>query len=573
MDRAYTPPVGMNGMQPLQPPPGGDLRELLSVLRRRKWSVLLITLVTVGSATFFSLRQTPLYESSATVAVNPFDPNQVLLGLGSAYLSSMQTELARAESPVIERLAATEVATATGAPSEQTGELEVTIPTETTTLVFTFTDPVPSAAQLWAGAYAEAYKKDRRGRANAFYAATVAELREQIAGRTAQLRENTAALDGATEPERLAIEAEIDEIRFELADLNAQMAAKPKPYDLATEIVAPAELPADPSSPKPLRDGLLGLVLGLGLGVGVAFLRERLDDRTVGKSDLEAEIGAPVLAVVPRVAGWRRRNATPLVTRDSNMGPAAEAYRTLRTNLQFLAQTEHVRIVAITSAHLGEGKTATTANLGVSLAQAGNRVVALSCDLRKPRLHQFFGLENSSGLADLLEGRASPIEVARRCGIDSLRVMPSGRAPHNPAELLGSERMRNLLGELRGATDFVLLDTPPVLAVSDALAIASMVDGVIVVADAASTTRSALAQVREQLEQVGARIVGGVYNNLDPSKAKSYGGYGYYYGSGYASGEERGQRGRWRHRNDPGPSAIEADARSRPIEVTEEMWR
>ena len=572
MRPGYTPPMGMNGAQPLQAAPSdGDLRELLSILRRRKWSVLLITIITLGSAVFFSLRQTPLYESSATVAVNPFDPNQVLMGLGAAYLSSMQTELARAESPIIEQIAAREMSEQAGV-LEQTGELEVTIPTETTTLVFTYTDPAPGASQQWARAYAEAYKQDRRERANAFYAATVAELKEQITDRTRQLREKTASLVGATVTERAALEAEIDEIRFELADLNAQLAAKPKPYDLATEIVAPSELPLTPASPKPIRDGVLGLVLGLGLGVGVAFLRERLDDRTVGKSDLEAEIGSPVLAVVPSVPGWRKRNATPLVTRDAHMGPAAEAYRTLRTNMQFLAQTEDVRVVAITSAHLGEGKTATTANLAVSLAQAGKRVVALSCDLRKPRLHRFFGLENTRGLSDLLDGRASPLQAAQRCGIDSLRVMPSGTTPQNPAELLGSERMRNLPVELRGAADFVLLDTPPVLAVSDALAIATMVDGVIIVADASSTTRSALAQVREQLEQVGARIVGGIYNNLDPSKAKSYGGYGYYYAWGYRS-EQEPQRRRWRGRREPEPDEVEANGHGSPIEVTEEMWR
>ena len=129
------------------PPPtsastGGELRELLAVLRRRRWSILLITALTVASAFFFSLRQDPLYESSATVAVNPFDPNQVLLGMGSTYLTSMQTELARAESPIIEQLAAEKVEAQTGA-AEQTGELDVTIPAETTTLVFAYTDPDP----------------------------------------------------------------------------------------------------------------------------------------------------------------------------------------------------------------------------------------------------------------------------------------------------------------------------------------------------------------------------------------------------------------------------------------------
>ena len=307
--------------------------------------------------------------------------------------------------------------------------------------------------------------------------------------------------------------------------------------------------------------------------MGFAFLRERLDDRTVDKSDLEAEIGAPVLAVVPRVTGWRKKNATPLVSRDSHTGPTVEAYRTLRTNIEFLARTQDVHVVAITSAHEGEGKTVTTANLAVSLAQTGKRVLALSCDLRRPRLHRFFGLENSSGLSDLLDKRESVMK-AQRVGIDSLRVVPSGPNPPNPAELLGAERMRSLLPDLRERTDFVVLDTPPVLAVSDMMAIATMVDGVIVVADASTTTRSALAQVREQLEQVGARIIGCVYNNLDATKAKAAGGYGYYYASNYRPQREPPPpRRRWRGRREPDPEQVESNGHGAPVEVPEEMWR
>jgi capsular exopolysaccharide synthesis family protein len=214
------------------------------------------------------------------------------------------------------------------------------------------------------------------------------------------------------------------------------------------------------------------------------------------------------------------------------MSPASEAYRTARANLQFLGTMDGVKTIVVTGAERGDGKTSTTANLAVTLAQSGKRVVAISCDLRKPRLHAFFGLQNAPGLAEFLAGRASLGEVARRAEPRSLRVIATGTIPSDPAELLGSEAMISLLRDLREVADFVLLDTPPVLAVSDALILAGIADGVVVVADAGSTTRPALALTRQQLDQVGSRIVGGIYNNFDPSKARfsDYASYRGYYG-------------------------------------------
>ena len=219
-----------------------------------------------------------------------------------------------------------------------------------------------------------------------------------------------------------------------------------------------------------------------------------------------------------------------LPTLASPKSPSAEAYRTIRTNLQFLGRDGGLTVVSVTSPSSGEGKTTTVANLAVTMALAGKRVVAVSCDLRKPALHRLFHLSNDVGLSSFLSGRVSLSQAAQRGGVDNLRVMASGPVPLNPAELLGSNAMEEFLQYLREHADVVLLDTPPVFAVSDALALAPLSDGVIVVADARSTTRGALSHVREQLDQVGGRILGGVLNNFDPSDAKyqpTY--YRYYY--------------------------------------------
>jgi capsular exopolysaccharide synthesis family protein len=258
-----------------------------------------------------------------------------------------------------------------------------------------------------------------------------------------------------------------------------------------------------------------------------------MDDRIHGRVQLEAAVRAPVLAVVPKVPGWRKRAQTRLVTTSASGSPASEAYRSLRTNLQFISRDGSVRVISVTSPHAGEGKTTTVANLATTLALTGKRVMALSADLRKPRLHRFFGLDNEKGLSSVLAGQAELADVARRVeGLESLRIVTSGPVPPNPAELLSSDGMDSLLRDLRSSADYVVIDTPPVLVVSDAMIVAPRVDGVVVVVDADETTGGAASHAIDQLEQVGGNVIGSVLNRFDPSKARYYsyaGRYAYAY--------------------------------------------
>jgi len=192
-----------------------------------------------------------------------------------------------------------------------------------------------------------------------------------------------------------------------------------------------------------------------------------------------------------------------------------------------------MRVISVTSPHAGEGKTTTVANLATTLALTGKKVMALSADLRKPRLHRFFGLDNEVGLSSVLAGQAQLAEVARRVeGLDSLRIVTSGPVPPNPAELLSSDEMESLLRDLRSSADYVVIDTPPALVVSDAMIVAPRVDGVVVVVDADTTTGGAASHAIDQLEQVGGNVIGSVLNRFDPSKARYYsyaGRYAYAY--------------------------------------------
>jgi len=216
------------------------------------------------------------------------------------------------------------------------------------------------------------------------------------------------------------------------------------------------------------------------------------------------------------------------VTREQPKSAVAEAYRTLRTSISFLAAQRGLKVLMITSPAAGEGKTTTAANLALVLADAGKRVVLVSADLRKPRIHRFFGIQNEIGLSSVLAEEIQPWEAILDPGVENLRVLLSGPVPSRPAELLQSDQMGEVLAGLREVADYVIIDTAPMLVVADALALGPLVDGVLFVADSDHTSRSAVAHSREQLEQVGAVVIGSVLNNFDPAKARAYRHYGYY---------------------------------------------
>jgi non-specific protein-tyrosine kinase len=202
--------------------------------------------------------------------------------------------------------------------------------------------------------------------------------------------------------------------------------------------------------------------------------------------------------------------------------PAAEAYRTLRTNIQFSSLDNPVRTLLATSTAPDEGKSTTLANLGVIMAQAEQRVILVDCDLRRPSLHTLFGLPNEDGLTNMIlaEDAAAPLQ---ECGVPGLRLLTSGPLPPRPADILGSQRMGSVIERLRGVADMVLFDTPPVIAVTDAAVLATRVDGVLLVFQAGKTSRERARRTREILEKVKANIIGVVLNGAELDQ-----GYGYY---------------------------------------------
>jgi tyrosine-protein kinase len=520
-----------------------DIRAYLAVIRHRKWTILLVTLVVVGTALVFSFRQTPVYTSDARVYVTPIGPS----ASATTATVNLETERGLVDSVAVASIVRSDLGLSQPADA-LLRNLDVSVETDTAILDVRYTDRVPSTAQQLANGFADAYLKFRHEQAAKQIQDQAAAIQGEIDSTQADLARVEGNLRRAKRPARQSqLSADRDSLIARLGALQQQLQVLQISFGSQTggSVVQPAIRPSSPSSPNHLRNGVLALLLGLALGVGLAFLRERLDDTLRGREDLEETARAPILAVVPRVPDWKDHDFPELVSRVAPKSGPAEAYRTLRTNLQFLGHDGDLRILCVTSPSLGDGKTTTVANLGLSLAQAGRKVIIVSCDLRRPRLHRFFGLDNETGLSSVLSGQLDVAKAIRRPDVENVVVMPSGPVPPNPAELLSSDRMVELLAELRRASDIAILDTPPILAVADALQMAAKSDGTLIVADAESTRRAAVRHVRQQLDQVGARVVGAVLNNFDAGSARysAYGGYRYMYAYPYEEAGRDGSKG------------------------------
>jgi len=280
----------------------------------------------------------------------------------------------------------------------------------------------------------------------------------------------------------------------------------------------------------------IGLFLGLVLGAGGALFSEYKDISFHDLDDLRDTIGLPLLAMVPKLTLHERpAGATLSPTLETFYRPKsreAESFRGLRTSLFFSAQEKNQKVFACTSSKMGDGKSTVTANLAVSIAQSGRRVLLIDGDLRRPRQHELFGLKNTQGLSSVIVGEIEPADAIQSTPLAHLSIMPSGPMPANPAELLSSPKFHDLLDVVREKYDFVFVDCAPVLVVADPCIVASHVDGVIMAVKFPENTRPQVSRAKEMLTDVGASIVGIVVNGVELAHGVSYGKYSYGYGYG-----------------------------------------
>ncbi len=308
-------------------------------------------------------------------------------------------------------------------------------------------------------------------------------------------------------------------------------------------VVERAEVPRGPISPRRMRNYQLGTLLGLALGIGLVLIFEHFDNTLKTPEDVKDHLGLPFLGMVPDVgvptsgSAPRPGGASPLILKNPQSA-VAESYRVLRTNLIFSSADSRGRAIVVSSANPGEGKTTTVANLASSLALNGAKVLAVDADLRRPTMHQHFGIPKTPGLSDLIVGKCQASQAIQATRFKGLQVLPCGYVPPNPAELLGSAHMRQVVEALRTHYEWVLIDTPPILAMADTPVLCPLVDGVILVIGAEVSGRPTIQRAVDQIQGVGGKVIGVVLNKVDLERNSYYYSqyYGEYYRSYYAEG-------------------------------------
>jgi capsular exopolysaccharide synthesis family protein len=468
-----------------------ELRDYIRILRSSWVLIVALTLVGVAAAAGYSLLQTPQYSSSAKVFVSTSNGSTVSeLQQGNTFTQQrVKTYSDLVTTPIVLLPVINELQLDT------TGEalakqISASAPLDTTLIEITAVNSDPALA--------------------ADLATAVSQSLTQVVSNI----ESTEAAAPAAEGE----------------------AATTTPSPVRLTLVQHAAVPQSPMSPNVPLNIVLGALVGLALGVGAAVLKATLDTRIRNERDVELITETPIIGGIVYDPKAKER---PLIVHADPQSPRAESFRTLRTNLQYLEPGRGDRAFVITSSIESEGKSTTTANLAIALADAGARVILVDADLRRPKVDSYMGIEGAVGLTDLLIGRAELQDVIQRWGRNQLYVLPAGRIPPNPSELLGSTQMFKVLEELKGAFDVVLFDAPPLLPVTDAAVLARSVGGAIVVVAAGRAHKQHLRGAIAALENVDAPVSGIVMTML-PTKgpdAYGYGRYGYGYGYGYAAQE------------------------------------
>ena len=521
------------------------LRTTLTVFRRRRAVIATLVLAAAAVAALSSAFQTSMYRSSAAVVVK----SGASVSTGGAFVSDLelQNEVVFATSTEMRSLVAITLGYSPNVVVDRGGP---------STLSFTAIDSDSVAAAKAANIYADIYIQLRRESKLEEYLAGTAviqqrldDVNDDLAALEAEYDEALSALDPTDAASISRLEAEyapeftrLETQRTRYVSILEEAALSVEFLNLSgTRVIVPAVPPLEPYAPDMIANIARAALIALVIAIGFAFLLDYLDDTVRTKDDFEIVTHPlPTLTVVPRLESWSNADETHIVTIEQPQSSPAEAYRSLRTSLAFLGVDRPMKIIQVTSPRMRDGKSTTSANLAVTMALSGQSVVLVDADLRRPRIHRFFNLDNSVGMTSLLTGDAFVEDVIQTVTtVPNLSIIPAGPPRSISAELLSAGPLAATLRALAAQFDVVVVDTPPTLAVADPLIVAGAVDAVLLVASAANTHRSQVAASLESLANVGAPMVGTVLNAFDARAAGYYGyGYGYGYGGygGYAYG-------------------------------------
>ena len=450
-----------------------DLREYLRLLRRRWRLVLAFVLVGTALATVATLGATRIYTAKAQLFVSAQDHSTE--GNASAYTGGLFTQQ-RVKSYVrvltserVAGLVKTDLSLST--PTDRLAKhIKATAPADTVLINVAVTDPDPQRAQAIVNSVARVFPR------------LVEELERPA--------------DGGPSP-------------------------------VTVSVVENASAPKEPTSPRVRLNLILGMLAGAAIGVATALVREISDTSVKTPEQMRASVGAPVLGIINYDPDASKK---PLVVLSAPSSSRAEAFRQLRTNLQFVDIEHPLRSVVFTSSIPAEGKSTTTCNLAITLAQAGLRVILVEGDLRRPRIADYMGIEGAVGLTSVLLGRTTLDDALQPWGESALEVLASGPLPPNPSELLGSQGMEDVLRELEDRADIVLIDAPPLLPVTDAAVLGTLTSGLVMLVRSHRTRHEQVANAVNTVHAVGGTMLGAVLNMVPTRGPDSYAyAYGYSY--------------------------------------------
>lgn len=509
-----------------------DLKEYLFPLRRWWWLVIIVTVISTLSSSLATFLQEPLYETKVSLmigqAIEDPNPNNTSLYL-TQQLAQSYAEIARRK-PVSQ-------ATMDTLGLSWLPEYQVSIVPNTQLLEITVIDTNPERAQAVANTLAQELieqspvaNQEEEQQRQAFVSSQLDSLERQMAETEAAIRQRQEESSTLLSARQIAeAQSDIAALQTTLNTLQGNYAAL-----LATtsegaintlRIIEPADLPVRPVNANLVSTTLLGTAIGFTLAFGAAYLLDSMDKTLKTAEEITKITGLPIIAYIGQAV--QKDDESPILTRQLR-SPIAEAFRSLRTNIDFAAVDRPLHTLLVTGASAGCGKTTVAVDLAIVFDQGGRKTLLLDGDLRRPMLHYFLNLNNQVGLSDVFLDQASLTEVAQPSGEKkSLAVVASGKLPANPAELLSSRKMDQILVEARDEADMVIIDSPPLL-VADSAILAAKVDGVILVVRSGQTTGEAIKAAVEQLQRANAYIVGIVFNGIPRQQATYYGGYHYY---------------------------------------------
>ncbi len=537
-----------------------ELKAYLQPLRRWWW-LALATLLVATLASFIVTRNQPfVYESRATLmvgrAINDPNPNSNDFSM-TLKLANTYADLAR-RTPV-----GAAVVTALGL--EKIPDYSVRVVPDTQLVEIKVTDANPARAYEVANELARQLIEQTQTGAQPQETQRQTFIDGQLDQLEAALQQTRVDIERKQqELATLLAPAKIEEAQTTLRALENKQTTLQSNYAAllnstqrgainSLNIVEPATLPTIPVGPNKPLTIFLAAVMGLLLGVGAAYLLESLDDTLKNPEDVQTALQITTLGAVPGIE--IENGEDELVGLRPAQSSAKEAYRVLRTNLQFASVDKPLRCLMVTSPAPSEGKSMTAANLAIALAQAGQQVILVDADLHRPRQHRLFKVANNIGLTTgLLVAHPDPAELLSDTGASGLRLLTSGPLPPNSAELLGSHRMADLLAALQAHADMVVIDSPPATVLSDAAILSTQVDGVLLVLVSGQTRREMAQRAVDALKHVNARIVGVVLNRM-PVRGSGY--YYYYNHEGYDEAGQRvrlGSRLRRKRRSAPSPA-------------------